>query len=119
MPGGRSDGDVVHGEWDGAMFIQDVFSADEKQFSLVCVQFEKVVRLPVFDLWDAVFSVGEWGLVSGFDAEVDLSVINVIVKDQGEFPTDMSKGRQVTNEEQGAKDWALRGPPAWQGRGWR
>lgn len=51
-----------------------------------------------------IFNVVKQWVVSGFAAELDLSVISLTVKVQFQFPNDMSKDRQTTKEGHGAED---------------
>ena len=46
-------------------------------------------------------------MVEGFGGEVQLGVVSVTVKVQIEVADDMTKGKNVTDEEKGTKDRAL------------
>ena len=56
---------------------------------------------------DAVFNVGEGWMVDGFGGEVQLGVVSVTVEIQVEVADDVTKGKDVTDEEKGTKDRAL------------
>ena len=48
--------------------------------------------------------MGEWWVLEGFGGDVELGVVGVTVEVQVELTDDVTKGEDITDEEQGAKD---------------
>lgn len=83
------------------------FGSDNKKFCFFAIEFEKVVVHPGFNISEAVCDGGDndWG--DGFGRDVDLCVVGIAVKAESMVAKDVTEGKHVDDEEEGAKHRTL------------
>ena len=83
-------------------FGESGLGADEEKFCFLTVELKEVILHPGFDGRQAGVDVGEGRVMGGGGAEVDLGIVGVTVKVQVEVTEDLTKGEDVSDEQ----NWA-------------
>lgn len=86
---------------------EERFWARDKEFCFTAVEFKKIIVHPGFNVRNAIGDGGENSRGDGFGGKVDLGIICVAVKMESMVADDLTEGKHVDGEEEGAENGTL------------